>query len=243
MESEKTVKAEETPKKNKSTVNSVILVQTAVCAIIIFFIVAVGKISPPTFEFLKNEYNQIMSVDMSTKELAECIVSAAQKATSIQASAAEPIEEETEKEEKKAVAVMATLGSTDKITVPVHGRITSKYGYRTNPISGVYGLHTGVDIANKEGTPIVAAYDGVIKDIGTGTKRGKYVLMRHSDGSETLYCHCSKITVDEDSVIKAGEVIGLIGSTGWSTGPHLHFEIHRNGNAIDPLKVLDEDDI
>jgi murein DD-endopeptidase MepM/ murein hydrolase activator NlpD len=135
---------------------------------------------------------------------------------------------------------MASLGKNDGITTPVHGNISSRYGYRINPISGVYGLHTGVDIAADEGTVIVAAYNGVIEDTGCGEKRGNYVLMLHSDGSETLYCHCSKILVDEGSVIRAGESIALVGSTGWSTGPHLHFEIHINGNAIDPLTVLKE---
>lgn len=236
MEEEKTVKAEE-PEKHKSQINSVVLVQTIVCALAIFLVVITGKLSPSTFDFLKKEYNEIMSVDMSPQEVVQSAASVVQSAVSVNASAAEPEEKEQE-DKKEAVAVMASIGNVNDIVVPVHGRVSSEYGYRTNPISGAYALHTGLDIAADKGTAIVAAYNGVVKSTGVGAKSGKYVLMQHSDGSETLYCHCSEILVDEGAVINAGEPIALVGSTGWATGPHLHFEIRRNGNSIDPTTVL-----
>ncbi|MEE0980439.1 MAG: M23 family metallopeptidase, partial [Acutalibacteraceae bacterium] len=105
-----------------------------------------------------------------------------------------------------------------------------------------YGLHTGVDIAADEGTGIVAAYNGVVKDTGYGEKKGNFVLMEHSDGTQTLYCHCSEILVTEGSVIRAGELIALVGNTGWSTGPHLHFEIRIDGSSVDPLDYIKETD-
>lgn len=234
MDEEKTVKTEESPKKHSQT-NSVILVQTAVCALAIFLVVITGKLSPTTFDYLKKEYNEIMSVDMSPQEVVQSAAGVVQSAVSVNASAAEP-EEETQEDE--AVPVMASIGNVNDITVPVHGEITSDYGYRTNPISGAYALHTGLDISANEGTAIVAAYNGVVKSTGVGEKSGNYVLMQHSDGSETLYCHCSEILVSEGSVLNAGEVVALVGSTGWATGPHLHFEIHRDGNAVDPTTVL-----
>lgn len=241
MDEEINVKNEEKAKPKKNGADSVIFVQTAVCAFIIFLAVLTGKLSPQLFETVKKEYNELMSVDMSAQEIVQSVASAAQEVISVEASAAEPEEsecDESEAESEKTVAVMATVGDTEDITVPVHGRITSEYGYRTNPISGAYALHSGVDIATDEGTPISAAYSGVVKDTGVGVKRGKYVLMEHSDGSQTLYCHCSQILVDEDDMIMAGEQIALVGSTGWSTGPHLHFEIRRDGSSIDPLTVL-----
>lgn len=234
MDEEKTVKTEESPKKHSQT-NSVILVQTAVCALAIFLVVITGKLSPTTFDYLKKEYNEIMSVDMSPQEVVQSAAGVVQSAVSVNASAAEP-EEETQEDE--AVPVMASIGNVNDITVPVHGEITSDYGYRTNPISGAYALHTGLDISANEGTAIVAAYNGVVKSTGVGEKSGNYVLMQHSDGSETLYCHCSEILVSEGSVLNAGEVVALVGSTGWATGPHLHFEIHRDGNTVDPTTVL-----
>lgn len=244
-EEKKTPKAEEKTKKPKGQKNNVILVQTAVCAFLIFLVVVTGRLSPEAFAFIKDEYDEIMSVDMSANEVISSAMGAAQNVIGVKASAAEPeISEEAETEqteentEDKYVAVMAQLGESDGITVPVHGRISSEYGYRTNPISGAYALHTGVDIAADTGTPILAAYNGVVEDTGTGEKRGNYVLMLHPDGSETLYCHCSELLVSEGTVVRAGEAIALVGETGWATGPHLHFEIHRDGNAVDPLTVL-----
>ena len=241
MGEEKTAGKTKEPEKKRTQTNSVIIVQTLVCAFIIALTVITGKLNPSAFELLRKEYNEIMSVDMSAQEMVHSAAEVVQGAVSVSASAAEPEEKEEEKSDE-AVAVMASIGNVNDITVPVHGRISSDYGYRTNPISGAYALHTGVDIAADEGTGIVAAYNGVVKDTGTGEKRGNYVLMEHSDGSETLYCHCSEVLTVEGAVINAGEVIALVGSTGWATGPHLHFEIHRDGNAVDPMTVLKASD-
>lgn len=240
-------KAPEKSKKQKSgeKVNKVILVQAAVCGFLILLVFIAGKLSPSTFELLKKEYEKIMSVDMSADDFfhsAKGVMS-----TTVQDEENEEEQDgkggEDKEESNSAVAVMTSLGKNENIVTPLHGRITSRYGYRTNPISGKYGLHTGVDIAANEGTDIVAAYNGVIKETGYGEKKGNFVLMEHSDGTQTLYCHCSEVLVTEGSVIRAGEVIALVGNTGWSTGPHLHFEIHIKGSAVDPLDYLEEDDI
>ncbi len=252
------VKAEETEivKQSREHFNNVIFVQVAVCAFAILLIFLAGKLSPSTFEFLKTEYAKIMSVDMSPQELVDSAKGAAEDVMGNATGEEETPAEEEKTEENKldgesgekseiedtAVAVMASLGHNDKIVTPLNGRITSRFGYRTNPISGKYGLHTGVDIAADEGTNIVAAYNGVIKDTGYGDKRGNYVLMLHQDGTQTLYCHCSRVLVDEGTVIRAGETIALVGSTGWSTGPHLHFEIRKNGTSVDPMEYIEEKD-
>lgn len=233
-------------------INKVILVQAVVCAFFVLLVFLTGKFSPTAFEFLKNEYNRIMSVDMNAKELfdsAKDATSGVMKSMTPTTQAPDVTEEATDgeggedtEEEGTAVAVMASLGKNDTITIPLHGRITSRYGYRTNPISGKYGLHTGLDIAADEGTGIVAAYNGVVKDTGYGEKKGNFVLMEHTDGTQTLYCHCSEVLVSEGSVIRAGELIALVGNTGWSTGPHLHFEIRSDGSSVDPLNYIKETD-
>ncbi len=247
------IKSSDNLTKKKHTddkINKVILVQAVVCVFFILLVFLTGKFSPSTFEFLKNEYNRIMSVDMSARELFDSAKGATQD---VMSSVIQPTEEpstteeipdgeggEDAEQEGSAVAVMASLGKNQKITTPLHGRITSRYGYRTNPISGKYGLHTGVDIAADEGTGIVAAYNGVVKDTGYGEKKGNFVLMEHTDGTQTLYCHCSEVLVTEGSVIRAGELIALVGNTGWSTGPHLHFEIRIDGSSVDPLNYIKE---
>ena len=118
------------------------------------------------------------------------------------------------------------------VAVPVSGRLTSPFGYRTNPVSGNYGFHTGIDIAAPEGTPVAAAYAGRVTSVGEDDVWGKFVLIEHSDGFETYYCHLSEIYVSEGTVLRKSETLGLVGSTGWSTGPHLHFEIINNGTKI-----------
>lgn len=254
MEKEVSVKkSSDNLTKKKHTddkINKVILVQAVVCVFFVLLVFLTGKFSPSTFEFLKNEYNKIMTVDMSPKELfdsAKDATSGVMKDITPTTQAPTVTEEapdgeggEDAEQEGSAVAVMASLGKNNKITTPLHGRITSRYGYRTNPISGKYGLHTGVDIAADKGTGIVAAYNGVVKDTGYGEKKGNFVLMEHTDGTQTLYCHCSEVLVTEGSVIRAGELIALVGNTGWSTGPHLHFEIRIDGSSVDPLNYIKE---
>ena len=136
------------------------------------------------------------------------------------------------------MAVMSLFKSDEEITVPVHGEITSEYGNRTNPVSGEYLMHSGVDIAASQGTEIRAAYSGIVSEVGSNSVGGNYISLVHKDGSETLYCHCSKIIAEKGDVIRAGETIALVGSTGRSTGPHLHFEITVDGKTENPLLYL-----
>lgn len=141
-----------------------------------------------------------------------------------------------------AVSTAALPQSKEKIISPVNGWYSSYYGYRTNPITGNNTLHTGLDIAAAQGSKIKAAYSGTVRKVGEDSRSGKYLYLTHFDGSETLYCHCSKVLAEEGAVIRQGETIALVGSTGWSTGPHLHFEIHKNGERLDPLPFLKNDD-
>lgn len=139
------------------------------------------------------------------------------------------------------VNTSAAINSEKAIVAPVSGWYSSYYGYRTNPITGNNTFHTGLDIAASQGTKIKAAYSGVVRKVGEDSRSGKYLYLTHSDGTETLYCHCSKVLAEEGAVIRQGETIALVGSTGWSTGPHLHFEIHKNGERLDPLLFLKND--
>lgn len=119
------------------------------------------------------------------------------------------------------------------------GVYTSYFGERTDPIEGDEDYHKGIDIAADEGEPIMAVFDGVVASVGEDERSGKYVFLEHGKGVVTLYCHCSEITVKEDEKVKQGDVIALVGSTGYSTGPHLHFEVRMNGESVDPLPLLE----
>ena len=139
-------------------------------------------------------------------------------------------------------ASFAPFVMTDKLLSPIEcGRYTSYFGYRTNPITGEWSFHTGLDIAAEKGTPIRAALKGRVTKIGEDSRAGKYVFITHSDGFVTFYCHCSEILVEENMNINRGETIARVGSTGWSTGPHLHFEIRRDGIRLNPLWALEDD--
>lgn len=126
--------------------------------------------------------------------------------------------------------------------LPQSFTITSNFGYRKDPFTGEWSYHNGTDIAAPQGTPILAAADGNVT-VANGTdpwggSYGYHVKLDHGGGMETLYAHCSAIAVTAGQQVRQGEVIGYVGSTGNSTGPHLHFEVWKNGQSIDALNYF-----
>ena len=118
--------------------------------------------------------------------------------------------------------------------MPVSGRLTSGFGYRMHPILGRRRFHSGVDLAAPTGTPIHAAARGTVVFAGRMSGYGNCMLIDHGGGVATLYGHCSRLYVSSGEEVKQGENIGAVGSTGMSTGPHLHFEVRRNGSPVSP---------
>ena len=116
--------------------------------------------------------------------------------------------------------------------------ITSYFGYRWHPIRGAYRFHSGIDIGNYYGEPIYAAADGVVIYAGWLDGYGYTVIIDHGSGVSTLYAHCSRLLVRKGDVVVAGQPIAKIGSTGISTGPHLHFEVRIGGRPVNPLRYL-----
>ena len=107
-----------------------------------------------------------------------------------------------------------------------------------DPFTGYKRLHRGLDISNNTGTPIIATADGVINKTATDNGLGKFIVIDHGYGFKTRYGHLSKISVKRGQKVKRGDVIGLMGSTGYSTGPHLHYEVIRNGKFLNPRKFI-----
>lgn len=145
------------------------------------------------------------------------------------------------KEIQEAAARAKTSGTYKggKMTWPLPGSytITSPFGNRLHPVLKVYKLHTGVDIAGNScnGKPVVAAADGTVIVAKYNTAYGNYVVIDHGGGVTTLYAHSSKLEVKVGQQVKAGQEIMKVGTTGYSTGPHLHFEVRINGNYVDPV--------
>ena len=124
-----------------------------------------------------------------------------------------------------------------RIGLPVHGRLTSGFGERFHPILGYARFHKGADLAAPAGTPIVAAADGKVVGAGWRGGYGQLVQIAHAGGLVTNYGHMSRIAAHVGELVRKGQVIGYVGSTGLSTGPHVHFEVTRNGRPINPMSV------
>lgn len=132
----------------------------------------------------------------------------------------------------------STANSTGFIK-PMSGVVTSPFGWRINPLTGRgKDFHTGIDVANQYGTPIKASRTGVVIWAGWKTGYGLCVIMDHQDGYGTVYAHMSRIAVKSGQKVSAGTVVGYEGSTGWATGPHLHFEIRIQGEPTNPAKFV-----
>ncbi len=121
---------------------------------------------------------------------------------------------------------------------PVEGFISSPFGYRIHPFTLSYDFHTGVDIVNKQGTDIKVCADGVVRYTGWAMGYGLCVIVDHGFGYTTLYGHLSEVSVKVGDVVKRGSVIGKLGSTGTSTGPHLHYEVWKYGVPLNPVKYI-----
>ena len=121
---------------------------------------------------------------------------------------------------------------------PLPGKITSGMGVRKHPVGGFRGKHTGIDLAAREGTSVAAAAAGTVIQTGEGDYIGKFVVIQHENSYTTLYGHCSRILTTPGKTVKKGQIIAKSGHTGRVTGPHLHFEIRKNGAPQDPLKYL-----
>lgn len=138
---------------------------------------------------------------------------------------------------RRAIAPPVHLPASD-LAWPIEAPITSGFGPRVHPISGTARLHAGLDLAAATGTPIQAAADGTVIQSGWRGGYGTTVEVDHGDGLTTLYAHQSVLHVAQGEQVRAGEVIGEVGSTGASTGPHLHFETREDTVPVDPLTHL-----
>lgn len=241
------------------------MLQSFLSLIIVSGIFLTSKIAPNLFAEMKEDYARIMQNDMSAGEIADKLRDAAEyvfrpinNAETAMSQNILTTYEVTSDETGEKIAVGEIINgsggddadsakgtSLDNYFVnanpvmPVKdARITSRFGYRIHPITEKRGFHTGLDMAAAEGTPVSAVYYGKVTKTGEDDSWGKYVLVEHSEGFETFYCHLSEIYVQDGAVIRQGETLGLVGSTGMSTGPHLHFEVKINDIRVDPELLL-----
>lgn len=129
-------------------------------------------------------------------------------------------------------------GGMFQMPCPGYKRVSSDYGTRMHPTLGVQKFHNGVDFAAASGTPILAAYSGNVVAASYNSSMGNYVMIDHGDGLYTIYMHASKLYVSSGQAVSKGDQIAAVGSTGRSTGPHLHFSVRLNGSYVSPWGYL-----
>ena len=144
------------------------------------------------------------------------------------------------KKETTTTTSPATTVSSGNLSWPVPSchSISSGYGYRIHPVTGVRKLHAGIDIPCSTGTTIVAAASGTVVDAGYNAYNGNYLKISHGNGLETMYLHCSKLLVSSGARVSGGQTIAKSGATGMVSGAHLHFVVKKNGNYVNPQNYL-----
>lgn len=230
----------------------VTITQAVVCGMVLLLSYLIMRSGGALYEGLKEELTYIMGKDITISEAKEAF----KEFGSFVFSPSDIWQETAEKGEagetqragggsfpsKPGNSSLAPFAATVKAYLPLKGEITSEYGFRKDPFSGGTGFHSGLDIGGDEGENISAAFFGSVEKVGKHSEYGNYIILFHG-GFSTLYAHCSKIYAEEGAVIRQGETIAAVGSTGLSTGPHLHFEIRRDGVRYNPAFVLGIDEI
>lgn len=253
------------PKVKTDFLLPVLKVQIILCIAIGIFMIIMFKTQSSVFLFLRESYYNISSTDIPFAEVVKSIKKSADFVFEpINDTDKVKKNDETESYSQEAFSLasyddneltgiggediltakektsFAPVSMSQKAVMPVeNAKITSKFGYRVNPVTEEYGFHTGLDLAVREGTPIRATFGGTVTKAQESKLRGNYIVISHSDNVETVYCHCKELFVSEGDIVSAGDIIALAGMTGQATGPHLHFELKINGLWCNPVWILD----
>lgn len=172
----------------------------------------------------------VISDDQLSKEIAKSLNNINAR-VAYQVNSYKQIEKLINNQENKLASIPAIQPVSNKDLT----RIASGFGYRIHPIYGIPKMHNGLDFTATQGTPIYATGDGRVTTSGLGIGTGNHVIINHGYGYETIYMHMVRIKAREGKLVKRGEIIGWVGNTGASTGPHCHYEVHINGRPVDPV--------
>ena len=246
-------------KEKKDYFTIVMIVQSAVCAVLVVLMLLSARADGKFAKIMKNGYLEFMSTDFTGEDFEDAFrsfrdyVAVFLDENESEAVAVfnetEEISETLTQEELPTGGIDLEFSSLEtlegicfedvdtgiEMSVPLEEYvITSSFGYRFSPLSGETGVHTGLDMAADYGQSVYAAADGIIVDSAWDNSYGNYVKIQHKNNTVTIYAHCSSLCVDEGEKISAGDRIARVGSTGASTGNHLHFEIRKDNIRINP---------
>ncbi len=232
---------EERPKKGKKTKDyklHILLLQTTAAAVVLLAALGLRFFGGELYLQLRQVYYGAVNDTTRVEEVT-------QPASSEESTSSEPATGQSTQPtgytlDFSAVQVGAQVSAKGSNTLlwPVQGKVTSPYGYRKDPFTGQRAMHWGIDIGAESGTPIVSVTHGQVIKVAENDSYGKYIMVRHNDNLTTLYAHCSAIDAKEGQNVRQGQQIARVGSTGRSTGPHLHFETRVGGQKINPEWLL-----
>ncbi|MBQ6381924.1 MAG: M23 family metallopeptidase [Clostridia bacterium] len=229
--------------KSRFSLLKVLIVQAVVVSILLAVLYAVKRVSPQDYDMIAKQYVDVAENEQEKEKMKNAWSKI--KAFFVDDNEAPAAENAGGKDEDAAGnrypdnCTAAKYVISEDICRPASGKISSPFGYRINPVSGKLSFHTGIDIAAKSGDKVQAAYYGIIESVGEDDVYGKYIKINHGNGIKTFYAHCSKLHVKVGDKVDGGETIARVGSTGWSTGPHLHFSIIINDIYCNPAFVID----
>ncbi len=228
-------------KKKTDRFYNYLICQTVICVLVVLSVIALKLIGGDLYNYTKNLFdekfntptnvNQVLNANQTQKIINTHATVYGVGGTSEEVKHLKEKSQLTEEENEEI-----TNSDINSMFIPVSGRITSEYSYRVHPISGEYKFHSGLDIGANSGDDIKSALDGKVVEVdnSASTGYGKYIIVSHTDGVSTLYAHCSEIVAKLGDNVKKGELIAKVGSTGYSTGPHLHFEVRVNDICLNP---------
>ncbi|HHW48990.1 MAG TPA: M23 family metallopeptidase [Clostridiaceae bacterium] len=226
----------------KSTFVEKIIKQVFASVLILAVITVIRAINTPFTNFISSKIQDTLFKNMELNTIYEKIEVAIEKIKGN--SSGEEKENEPEDEAVTAIAdaYEPDTGDNELNTVfilPVDGKISSAFGERNHPLKNYAEFHKGIDIDAGEDDAIKAALDGEVIETGANRTYGNYVKIKHKNNMTTVYAHCSKIIVKEGQNVKQGDIIAQVGNTGLSVGSHLHFEIWKDGEPVNPLSYID----
>lgn len=233
------------PEKKKDMFAVLCLIQSVTLILTVLLIFAVSRADSDLFEGMKQDIGKLFAEDYDiggyyTGEekisLQSSVIALSAVNEGVQNVASEKSEPVTFTVCKSDIDIPE--GGYNTAVMPVNGTVTSEYGNRIHPIYNTESFHSGRDIAAAEGSDIYAVCDGKVIETGQAANAGIYAKIDHGDGYVALYCHCSALYVKEGINVRKGDVIAAVGQTGLATGPHLHFELHKNGVVTDPDEIL-----
>lgn len=212
---------------------SIILLQCAAVLIIILSVSTVKAFGGNVYSEFSGWYKENFMSETSVNEVLkenQNVYDETEKTPSVVITNTKPVLNETKED--------GTL-NLNRLIWPVSGTVTSEFGGRADPFTNAPDTHQGIDIAVNSDTEVLSAMSGVVWEVGYEEHGyGNFVKIRHSNGFDTLYAHCSKITVKEGQEVSLGQCVAMSGNTGKSTGPHLHFETIVGGTPLDPRWFL-----